>query len=187
MVDKARFESGIPSNLNGASRHIQNSLSVSLRNIIISSRGASVHLPTIRWNTQGMLLVMEWWLLTLRKFKVVVDWPTPTTIKQLRSFLGLAGYYRRFIKGYGQIIKPLMNLLKKNAFKWHEETAVTFKKMKQILVLTLVLSLPDFNKEFVVETDACRKGIGVVLLLRKSTHCIFQQGFGPQRAPACSL
>jgi hypothetical protein len=60
------------------------------------------------------------------KIKAILDWPLPSNIKQLRGFLGLTGYYRRFIKGYGIICKPLTQLLKKDAYRWNEEATTTF-------------------------------------------------------------
>lgn len=60
------------------------------------------------------------------KIKAILDWPLPSNIKQLRGFLGLTGYYKRFIKGYGIICKPLTQLLKKDAYRWNEEATTTF-------------------------------------------------------------
>jgi len=60
------------------------------------------------------------------KIKAILDWPLPSNIKQLRGFLGLTGYYRRFIKGYGIICKPLTQFLKKDAYRWNEEATTTF-------------------------------------------------------------
>jgi hypothetical protein len=84
--------------------------------------------------------------------------------QQLRGFLGLTGYYRKFIKNYRAISKPLTQLLKKDAFAWKEDTTRAFRNLEQAMTQPTVLSLPDLNKSFVVETDASGSGIGVVLM-----------------------
>ncbi|KAL4366769.1 hypothetical protein GQ457_05G003480 [Hibiscus cannabinus] len=97
------------------------------------------------------------------KVKAVTDWPTPRTTKTLRGFLGLAGYYRKFIKNYGQVAAPLTSLLKKNAFNWTLEADVAFNKLKNSLLAAPVLKLPNFQEEFVIECDASGSGFGAVL------------------------
>nr|GEW36411.1 retrovirus-related Pol polyprotein from transposon 17.6 [Tanacetum cinerariifolium] len=82
------------------------------------------------------------------------EWPIPTTLKQLRWFLDLTGYHKRFIKGFASLSSPLTQLLKKNAFKWTLEAQLSFEALKRAMMDAPVLGLPHFNDPFVIETDA---------------------------------
>jgi hypothetical protein len=99
-----------------------------------------------------------------KKIEAMQDWSHPKTLKSLRGFFGLTGYYHKFIKNYGKIATPLMALLKKNSFTWTPTTAQAFQTLKTTMCTTPVLALPDFTKTFVLECDASGKGIGVVLM-----------------------
>jgi hypothetical protein len=92
------------------------------------------------------------------------DWPHPKTLKILRGFLGLTWYYRKFVKNYRKIAVPITTLLKKNSFTWTPTAAQAFQTLKTTMCTTPVLTLPDFTKTFVLECDASRKGINIVLM-----------------------
>nr|KYP36929.1 Retrovirus-related Pol polyprotein from transposon 17.6 [Cajanus cajan] len=98
-----------------------------------------------------------------KKIKAMVYFPLPHTIKKLRGFLGITGYYRRFVKGYANIAFPLTEMLKRDSFHWTPESETAFKILKQALTSTPILALPNFSLPFEVETDASTKGIGAVL------------------------
>jgi hypothetical protein len=98
------------------------------------------------------------------KISTIKDWPRPENVKDLRSFLGMTGYYRRFVPQFGMISKPLTNLLKKGTiFVWTSATEASFQALKQALIFAPVLAMPNFTLPFIIETDASAIGIGAVL------------------------
>jgi hypothetical protein len=115
------------------------------------------------------------------KIEAVQSWPSPKTAKEVRSFLGLAGYYRKFVKNFGIMSRPLTNLLKKGqVFTWHETQESAFQALKQALITAPVLALPDFSKKFEVETDACDTGIGAVLHQAGHPIAFVSKSLGPR-------
>ncbi|XP_061361978.1 uncharacterized protein LOC133305749 [Gastrolobium bilobum] len=97
------------------------------------------------------------------KIQAIMDWQSPTTLKQLRGFLGLAGYYRKFVRDFSQIAAPLTALLRKDAFGWDDTAKRAMWELKGALSNPPILALPDFTKKFVLTTDASGVGIGAVL------------------------
>ncbi|GJX65259.1 putative nucleotidyltransferase, ribonuclease H [Tanacetum coccineum] len=101
------------------------------------------------------------------KIEAVKSWKAPTTPSKVRSFLGLAGYYRRFIKNFSKIAKPLTSLTQKNQkYEWGEKQEEAFQTLKDNLCNAPILSLPDGVEDFVVYCDASNQGLGCVLMQR---------------------
>jgi len=99
-----------------------------------------------------------------QKIDCVVKFPTPTNAKEIKSFLGLSGYYRRFVPNYGQIAKPLTSLLKKDVpFYWSDLCQESFDKLKAILTKEPLLQYPDFEQPFNLTCDASNFAIGCIL------------------------
>ncbi|XP_012482950.1 uncharacterized protein LOC105797538 [Gossypium raimondii] len=97
--------------------------------------------------------------------EAVLDWKQPKTVSEIRSFLGLAGYYRRFVEGFSLIIVPLTKLLRKcMPFSWTDLQQESFEKLKTVLTEALVLIQPESEKEFTVYSDASQVGLGCVLM-----------------------
>jgi hypothetical protein len=99
------------------------------------------------------------------KVQQVLDWKSPRLVMQIRSFLGLAGYYRWFISNFSKITKPMTKLLEKEVkFKWSPQCKEAFLTLKKLLTTTPVLAQPDTEKTFDVYCDASGMGIGGVLM-----------------------
>jgi hypothetical protein len=98
------------------------------------------------------------------KIEVIANWPTPTSVTELRSFLGLCGYYRRYIKDFSAKAKCLHRLTEKGrAFVWTRECQDAFEFLKQRLTNVPILAYPDFSRDFILDTDASKEAIGAVL------------------------
>ncbi|KAL4011859.1 hypothetical protein IC575_028923 [Cucumis melo] len=104
-------------------------------------------------------------LQTLRDNKFDHGWTRPSTVGEVRSFLGLAGYYRRFVENFSRIATPLTQLTRKGApFVWSKACEDSFQNLKQKLVTAPVLTVPDGSGSFVIYSDASKKGLGCVLM-----------------------
>nr|GEV98563.1 putative reverse transcriptase domain-containing protein [Tanacetum cinerariifolium] len=102
------------------------------------------------------------------KIELIKDWASPKTPTEIHQFLGLAGYYQRFIKGFSKISKPMIKLTQKSVkFDWVEKEEAVFQLLKQKLCSALILALPECNENFVVYCDASHKGLGAVLMQRE--------------------
>jgi len=114
------------------------------------------------------------------KIKSVQQWPPPQNIKELRSFLGLAGYYRKFVQHFATLARPLTDLLKKGSiFIWTPSHQAAMDALKSALVSALVLTLLDFSKPFQLQTDASDLGVGAVLLQDGHPLAFVSKALGP--------
>jgi hypothetical protein len=112
----------------------------------------------------GHVLSTEGIAVDSSKVESVTKWEQPLNVTVVRSFLGMAGYYRRFIENFSKIAKPITELLKNNTkFEWSEACEKSFQELKERLTTAPVLTLPDI-KDFVVYCDASKQGLGCVLM-----------------------
>lgn len=106
------------------------------------------------------------------KIRAMVEWPAHQNIKKLRGFLGLTGYYWRFVHRNGIVAAPVTQILKKGAFKLNDQAQIAFDTLKNVMITLPVLALPDFSLPFVVETRASGMGIGAMLFQQRK-HAFF--------------
>ena len=100
-----------------------------------------------------------------KKIEVIIEWKPPKNVTEVRSFLGLVGYYRRFVKGFSMTTGPMTRLLQKNVkFEWSEKCQVSFENLKALLTEAPVLTQPTYSKEYVIFSDASLNGLGCVLM-----------------------
>ena len=99
------------------------------------------------------------------KIETMLKWERPQTVTEMRSFLGLAGYYRRFVEGFSMMVIPLTQFTRKDQpFSWTDECEVCFEDMKRRLTTAPILAIPDTTKIFEVYYDASYQGLGCVLM-----------------------
>jgi hypothetical protein len=115
------------------------------------------------------------------KVTAVLHWPPPANVRELRGFLGLAGFYRKFVRHFAIIAKPLTQLLKKHQlFVWTHEHQQAFAALQQALCSAPVLGIPNFSRQFAIETDACQTGVGAVLLQDGHPLAYVSKPLGPK-------
>jgi hypothetical protein len=114
------------------------------------------------------------------KVRAVADWPAPRSARAVRGFLGLAGYYRKFVKDFGTIAAPLTALLRKDGFSWSAEADEAFQALKTAVTSAPVLVLPDFTQPFIVECDASTYGFGAVLIQGRHPVAFFSRPVAPR-------
>jgi hypothetical protein len=113
----------------------------------------------------GHVISGEGIVVDLAKVKAIMEWPVPTNVLEVRSFMGLAGYYQRFVKGFSNIANPITELQKKNKkFVWTEKCVEAFRRLKELLTTSPILKVPDMDADFLVCTDASKEGLGGVLM-----------------------
>jgi hypothetical protein len=153
---------------------LQQVLSVLLENCFVANQ-AKCKFGCKQIDYLGHIISGEGVAVDPEKMRCILEWPEPKNVKGVRGFLGLTGYYRKFIKDYGKIVKPLTELTKKDNFVWGTEAIAAFKLMKIIMTSPPVLVLPNFSIPFEVECDAAGRGIGAVLMQQRKPVAFFSK------------
>ena len=111
------------------------------------------------------------------KMETIVNRPRQTNVTKVRSFLGIACCYRRFVEGFSKIVLPITRLIRKSTkFEWSDECEMSFQELKTRLVTAPVLAMPDGGEGFVIYNDASKKGLGCVLMQnRRVIACVSQK------------
>jgi hypothetical protein len=113
----------------------------------------------------GHVISDEGIVVDLAKVEAIMEWPAPLNITEVRSFMGLVGYYRWFVEGFSKIANPITELQKKNKkFVWTEKCTEAFRRLKELLTTTPILKVPNMDADFLVCTDASKEGLGGVLM-----------------------
>jgi hypothetical protein len=155
-------------------KHLQEVLQIPNTKSCLPSK-LIAHLLNLNLNIWVMGSLTREWQLIL-KTREMAQWLVPSNTTELRGFLGLTSYYRKFVQNYGIIGKPLAALLKKHAFQW----TPGFSNFKTgHMMSTPLLVLPDFTKQFCIETNACDSGIGEILSQQGHPVAFYSKALGP--------
>ncbi|GKV20583.1 hypothetical protein SLEP1_g30682 [Rubroshorea leprosula] len=125
---------------------------------------------TTRVTFLGYIITAQGIKMDLSKIDAIVNWPTPTSMHDVRSFHGLASFYQRFIKNFSSIVAPITDSLKGDKFSWSGKAQQSFEELKRKLTETSVLALPNFDLMFEVDCDASNVGISAVLSQEALEH-----------------
>jgi hypothetical protein len=118
------------------------------------------------------------------KLKGIADWPVPRNPTEVRQFLGFTGYYRYFVPNYSKIARPLLDLTKKGlVWRWEQPQHDAFEELKTRMCCSSVLTQPDFEKKFYLQTDASAYGVGTILLQRGTNPPFAHKHLKPKNHP----
>lgn len=132
--------------------------------VVSNSIPPSAHLHRALWGTWGIQFRARGIEPDPNKVKAVQEFPVPTTVRGVRRFLGMAGYYRRFMAGFAKITAPLHALTRESVpFFWSIACQGAFQALKDLLMTPPVLAYPNFDRDFILHTDASIEGLGAVL------------------------
>uniref|UniRef100_A0A3B3DGY8 Gypsy retrotransposon integrase-like protein 1 n=1 Tax=Oryzias melastigma TaxID=30732 RepID=A0A3B3DGY8_ORYME len=150
-------------------KHVRQVLQRLLQNkLFVKAEKCEFHTPTTSF--LGLLVAKDKIMMDPKKTDAVLEWPVPTSRKQLQRFLGFANFYRRFIKGYSQVAAPLHALTSsKCTFTWSAAATYAFTELKRRFTTAPILTMPDPARQFIVEVDASEVGVGAVLSQRSET------------------